>query len=663
MTTKNLIPRASGEGGIGVTNVTWGYGYYDTGNFNKGLFVKGSGIEDVIANTVTQGGLGGEWERNGLDIYYNGGNVGIGVTDPGNNKLYVNGRIKTDSITGSNGLSIASGGTGNLNLYHGIFGDTAVLGISIAATGNVGIGTTDPSTALDIHGTLAFKSSGIYINATNAGGDVNSNDLTLTAAAASNSIVARAARHIIFQTYDPLLVPAPDYVERLRINHNGNVGIGTTNPDAKLDIQNPGGSAGSTSQHIKLTRGTTVGAYFSTIRAPATNDVSDLVLGVNTTNALTIKDNGNVGIGVAAPAAKLDILKGGGAQYDTVDGLDVFRNVSEHVFKLSTGGWRNASVINQQTGSGTAGLTRASYGLYLNSTYGSKLFASASVHVNCSAGNGDISFLTGNGDAAPGTKIKIQNNGNVGIGTTNPGVKLDVNGSIRGDSLTAVTNAGFSAVFSKTNEQPAIKFIGTPSNVGLNYAFAIDAVDGNNNKFELVRMNDADQTVQELLTIQSNGNVGIGTTDPGTNKLYVNGNIFANGTITPTSDDRVKHNEQTIVGAIEILGKLTPKKYIKTTEMYDADHDFELDANGDPVDENGEPVAHAIEAGVIAQKVLEVPELAFTVSPEGVDEDGNVTSPHGLNYNSLFTYGIAAIQEQQQLIEDLKSRIETLENK
>jgi len=162
--------------------------------------------------------------------------------------------------------------------------------------------------------------------------------------------------------------------------------------------------------------------------------------------------------------------------------------------------------------------------------------------------------------------------------------------------------------------------------------------------------------------IHSNGNVSIGA-DNSSNKLYVNGNIFANGTITPTSDDRVKHNEQTIVGAIEILGKLTPKKYIKTTEMYDADHDFKLDADGNPVDSDGESVEHHIEAGVIAQQVLTVDELAFAVSPEGVDEDGKVTSPHGLDYNSLFTYAIAAIQEQQQLIEDLKSRIETLENK
>ena len=168
------------------------------------------------------------------------------------------------------------------------------------------------------------------------------------------------------------------------------------------------------------------------------------------------------------------------------------------------------------------------------------------------------------------------------------------------------------------------------------------------------------------MRIDSAGNVGIGTTSPGSYKLNVNGTAYFNDTITVvatdyTSDDRVKHNEQPIVGALETLSKITPKKYIKTTEMYDADHDFELDADGNPVDENGEPVEHRVEAGVIAQQVLTVDELAFAVSPEGVDQDGTVTSPHGLDYNSLFTYAIAAIQEQQTIINDLKSRIETLE--
>ena len=168
------------------------------------------------------------------------------------------------------------------------------------------------------------------------------------------------------------------------------------------------------------------------------------------------------------------------------------------------------------------------------------------------------------------------------------------------------------------------------------------------------------------MRIDSAGNVGIGTTSPGSYKLNVNGTAYFNDTITVvatdyTSDDRVKHNEQPIVGALETLSKITPKKYIKTAEMYDADHDFELDADGNPVDENGEPVEHRVEAGVIAQQVLTVDELAFAVSPEGVDQDGTVTSPHGLDYNSLFTYAIAAIQEQQTIINDLKSRIETLE--
>ena len=44
MTTKKLVPRASGEGAMGVDDNAWGEAYYDTGNFNKGLFVSGHNI-------------------------------------------------------------------------------------------------------------------------------------------------------------------------------------------------------------------------------------------------------------------------------------------------------------------------------------------------------------------------------------------------------------------------------------------------------------------------------------------------------------------------------------------------------------------------------------------------------------------------------------------
>ena len=36
----------------------------------------------------------------------------------------------------------------------------------------------------------------------------------------------------------------------------------------------------------------------------------------------------------------------------------------------------------------------------------------------------------------------------------------------------------------------------------------------------------------ERMTILNDGNVGIGTTDPGSYKLYVNGNLYTNGSIT-----------------------------------------------------------------------------------------------------------------------------------
>ena len=35
MTTKNLIPRGSGEGGIGITGTSWGSGVFNTGFFDS----------------------------------------------------------------------------------------------------------------------------------------------------------------------------------------------------------------------------------------------------------------------------------------------------------------------------------------------------------------------------------------------------------------------------------------------------------------------------------------------------------------------------------------------------------------------------------------------------------------------------------------------------
>jgi len=259
--------------------------------------------------------------------------------------------------------------------------------------------------------------------------------------------------------------------------------------------------------------------------------------------------------------------------------------------------------------------------------------------------------------------------GNVGIGSTSPSAKLEVDCQMGAHSLDTdnFNQVGLlvrsSATAGSGAKGGSIAFTNVSGSGGKHASItAVQTDDDSNNiglAFEVHQDGTSGDPLIEAMRIDRNGNVGIGTTNPA-QKLDVYGNIAVNGVIVHTSDDRVKHNEQPIVGALETLSKITPKKYIKTIEMYDADHDFELDADGNPVDSNGEPVEHRIEAGVIAQQVLTVDELAFAVSPEGVDEDGTVTSPHGLDYNSLFTYAIAAIQEQQQLIEQLKSQNESL---
>jgi len=79
--------------------------------------------------------------------------------------------------------------------------------------------------------------------------------------------------------------------------------------------------------------------------------------------------------------------------------------------------------------------------------------------------------------------------------------------------------------------------------------------------------------------------------------------------------------------------------------------------------------------GVIAQEVEQIfPSLVYerelTENVETIDEEGNVTSeikPTGETAkavkDSIFTYILLkAVQEQQEIINDLKARIETLEN-
>jgi len=181
--------------------------------------------------------------------------------------------------------------------------------------------------------------------------------------------------------------------------------------------------------------------------------------------------------------------------------------------------------------------------------------------------------------------------------------------------------------------------------------------------------------VSEAMRINKNGYVGIGKTDP-SYILDAVGQIRATGNLT-TSDDRTKHNESIITNALSIISKLTPKHYIKTNELYDASHNFTLDASGNPLDTSGNPLElneyYYIETGLIAQEIKMIPELRFAVKGEEftektiniylkdssgndvLDESGNriierttieqTPTTLGVDYNSILCTNITATKE------------------
>jgi len=85
MSTRSLVPRASGEAGIGAPTIRWGTGNFNTLNAYTGAFTDTLTISGVPVSTGAGAeGEGGKWltGTGGGEIYYSGGNVGVGFVDP-----------------------------------------------------------------------------------------------------------------------------------------------------------------------------------------------------------------------------------------------------------------------------------------------------------------------------------------------------------------------------------------------------------------------------------------------------------------------------------------------------------------------------------------------------------------------------------------------------
>ena len=145
--------------------------------------------------------------------------------------------------------------------------------------------------------------------------------------------------------------------------------------------------------------------------------------------------------------------------------------------------------------------------------------------------------------------------------------------------------------------------------------------------------------------------------------LQVQGNtkkLYFNGSLKHGSDDRLKHNEESITDALGTLKKLDVRKYLKSGKMYDADTTLVMDVSGEYTNlEDGDSVNPEI--GLIAQQVEQIPELAFCVDTPEPDENSGLPRPKHVDYNSLFALHIKATQELEIKVAALEARVASLE--
>jgi hypothetical protein len=404
--------------------------------------------------------------------------------------------------------------------------------MAIDSSGNVGIGTTSPEANLSFQ-PAAYTSSveGIKFqssdNATDSiiqalkisAGDMNliigANAYVSSAGVNSRFNTSSATAMINVRSSDGFIrfytnTSTGNPVERMQINSSGNVGIGTTSPGYKLDVN---GTVNATGLNIN-------GSPITTSQWSTSGSAINF-------------SGGNVGIGTLAPASILNLQGNGNNDpiLATSNNLTIYDNRAYNSTNeggmITFGGKYNSSGVFDTFG--------AIQGIKKNTTDGND--------------DGQLNFyVRTNGDNAwtstSDVKMVIDSTGSVGIGTTSPTQgKMVV---AQSSSATDFANKGIvTSVSSGIATANAIN-----SSLSMYDGTAIHAGDigflyssGGTYKMVMSVNNDTNGDPDNVLTLQGNGgNVGIGTTAPAY-KLDVAGEVrsstggfrFPDGTVQTTA--------------------------------------------------------------------------------------------------------------------------------
>ncbi len=216
---------------------------------------------------------------------------------------------------------------------------------------------------------------------------------------------------------------------------NGNVGIGTINPGAKLEV------VGQT-----IINGGVGAASSGTLLVRQKGDTSSDGIAITSSNTISHRlwkgNNGNLNIGPSGHLSTIVSTISGNVGINTTNPQEKFQIGNSYTFH--DGGHKVIGFLHVPSVNIDLDATKYSAEIRFDPTLGNLRL-------------GTSSSLTGN----PNTHFSINKNGNIGIGTTSPDSKLTVAGKIHSQEVKVTVNAGADFVFENNYELPTLNEVET----------------------------------------------------------------------------------------------------------------------------------------------------------------------------------------------------------